>query len=94
MLFNLVDLNTNTDSSIIDSSRKGLAVKSRSMNRPLSNITSSVDLVMTKLFFYLLNHRHEISYSTLLRQLRAYLLGRRGFFTKGDSNNTIKTTCQ
>ncbi|KAJ7382089.1 hypothetical protein OS493_037149 [Desmophyllum pertusum] len=39
-------------------------------------------------------HDHEISYSTLLRRLKAYGLSRRGFFKKDDYNEVIDVVRQ
>ena len=36
------------------------------------------------------HHKHEMSYSTLLRRLKAYGLGRRSFLTKDDSKALYK----
>ena len=35
------------------------------------------------------HHKHEMSYSTPLRLLKAYGLGRRSFLTKDDSKSTL-----
>ena len=40
------------------------------------------------------HHKHEISYSTLLRRLKAYGLGRRSSLAKDDSKSTIQTVRQ
>ena len=46
------------------------------------------------LLFFVNRHNHEISYSTLLRRLKAYGLGRKGFFDREDSDNIIEVVRQ
>ena len=35
-------------------------------------------------------HKHQISYSTLLRRLKSYGLSKRGFFDRDDSHNVTE----
>ncbi|PFX17313.1 hypothetical protein AWC38_SpisGene18364 [Stylophora pistillata] len=89
------DLNANTDSSIVDSSSEGFC----------SEVEVDEETIMKHYFqcgfsyeeiilLFTKHHKHEISYITLLRRRKAYGLGRRGFFIKDDSNNTIQIVRQ
>ena len=90
MLFDLVDLNMNTDSSSEGSSSE-VKVDEDTIIKYYFQHWFSYEVIILLLAKH---HKHEISYRTPLRRLKAYGLGRRGFFTKDDSNSTIQIARQ
>lgn len=90
MLFDLLDLNINTDSSGEGSSSE-VKVDEDTIIKYYFQRWFSYEVIILLLAKH---HKHEISYSTPLRRLKAYGLGRRGFFTKDDSNSTIQIARQ
>lgn len=91
MLFDLVDLIANTDSIIVDSSGEGSSSEVEVDEETIIKYYFQREFSYEEIILVLAkHHKPEISYSTLLRRLKAYGLGRRGFFTRDDSHNTIK----
>lgn len=94
-LFYVPDLHTNTNTSAEESSSEDSDTEVEVDEQTIIKYYFQRGFSYEEIILLLKkNHGHEISYSTLLRRLRAYGLSRRGFFTKDDSNNTIEMVRQ